>query len=70
MFAIIRDSCPFSDTTWKFLDFSDEVGVVRPWVQEPKNLDGMLALAVKLSAGVCLVRVDFYNVKDLVYLAS
>ncbi|MDF0652901.1 MAG: ATP-grasp fold amidoligase family protein [Nitrospira sp.] len=65
-----HDICPFFDTAWKFLDFSDEVGAVRPWVPKPTNLDEMLALAVKLSAGVGFVRVDFYNVKGRVYFSE
>jgi len=62
--------CPFFDTTWNLLDFSDEIGAVRPWMPKPTNLDEMLALAAKLSVGFGYVRLDFYNVKGRVYLGE
>jgi len=65
-----HDICPFFDTSWNFLDLSDEVVAVRPWVPKPANLDEMLALAAKLSAGFGYVRVDFYNVKGRVYFGE
>ncbi len=65
-----HDICPFFDTTWNFLDFSDEIGAVRPWVPKPANLDEMLALAAKLSVGFGYVRLDFYNVKGRVYFGE
>ena len=65
-----HDICPFFDTTWNFLDFSDEIGAVRPWVPRPANLDEMLALAAKLSVGFGYVRLDFYNVKGRVYFGE
>jgi hypothetical protein len=65
-----HDICPFFDTTWNLLDFTDEVGAVRPLVPKPGNLDEMLALAAKLSIGFGYVRVDFYNVKGRVYFGE
>jgi hypothetical protein len=65
-----HDICPYFDTTWKFLDFSDKVGAVQPWVPKPVNLEEMLALARKLSAGFGYVRVDLYNVKKRVYFGE
>ncbi len=65
-----HDITPFFDTTWNFLDFTDEPGGVRPWVPKPENLDQMLALAAKLSAGIGYVRLDFYNVKGRVYFGE
>lgn len=65
-----HDICPFFDTAWNLLDFSDEVGAVRPWVTKPANLDEMLALAAKLSAGFGFVRVDLYNVRGRVYFGE
>lgn len=65
-----HDICPFFDTAWKFLDFSDEVRAVRPSVPKPANLDEMLALAAKLSVGFGYVRLDFYNVKGRVYFGE
>lgn len=65
-----HDICPFFDTTWNLLDFSDELGAVRPWVPKPANLDAMLALAAKLSSGFGYVRLDFYSVKGRVYFGE
>ena len=65
-----HDICPFFDTTWDFLDFSDEIGAVRPWVPKPVNLAEMLTLAAKLSVGFGYVRLDFYNVKGRVYFGE
>ncbi|MGE3976108.1 MAG: ATP-grasp fold amidoligase family protein [Nitrospira sp.] len=65
-----HDICPFFDTTWNFLDFSDEIGAVRPWVPKPANLAEMLTLAAKLSVGFGYVRLDFYNVKGQVYFGE
>ncbi|MBS0181010.1 MAG: hypothetical protein JSS39_01295 [Nitrospira sp.] len=65
-----HDICPFFDTTWDFLDFSDEIGAVRPWVPKPANLAEMLTLAAKLSVGFGYVRLDFYNVKGRVYFGE
>lgn len=65
-----HDICPFFDTTWNLLDFSDEVDAVRPWVPQPTNLGEMLALAAKLSVGFGYVRLDFYNIKGRVYLGE
>jgi hypothetical protein len=65
-----HDICPFFDTAWNFLDFSDEVGAVRPLVPKLANLDEMVALAAKLSVGLGFVRVDFYNVKGRVYFGE
>lgn len=65
-----HDICPFFDTTWNFLDFSDEIGAVRPWVPKPANLAEMLTLAAKLSVGFGYVRLDFYNIKGRVYFGE
>lgn len=71
LFAITRRIfAHFFDTTWNFLDFSDEIGAVRPWIPKPANLDEMLALAAKLSIGFGYVRLDFYNVKGRVYFGE
>ncbi len=65
-----HDICPYFDKTWNLLDFSDKVGSIQPWVPKPVNLEEMLALAEKLSAGFGYVRVDFYNVKGRVYFGE
>lgn len=65
-----QDICPYFNTTWHQLDFSDKVGAIQPWVPKPVNLDEMLALAAKLSAGFGYVRVDLYNVRGRVYFSE
>lgn len=65
-----HDICPFFDANWNLLDFSDEVGAVRPWVPRPENLDEMLMLAGKLSEGFGFVRVDLYNIRGHVYFGE
>jgi hypothetical protein len=65
-----RDICPFFDATWKFLDFSDVEGAVRPRMPRPANLEEMVALAANLSAGFGFVRVDLYNVMGRVYFGE
>lgn len=71
LFVTIRTiSVHFFDANWNLLDFSDEVGAVRPWVPRPENLDEMLALAGKLSTGFGFVRVDLYNVRGHVYFGE
>ncbi|HEU5407295.1 MAG TPA: ATP-grasp fold amidoligase family protein [Nitrospira sp.] len=65
-----HDICPYFDTTWNLLDFSDKVGAIQPWVPKPVNLEEMLALAAKLSVGFGYVRMDFYNVKGRVYFGE
>jgi hypothetical protein len=62
-----HDICPYFDTSWKRLNFADKVGAIQPWVPKPPNLDEMLALAARLSAGFGYVRVDCYNVQGRVY---
>lgn len=65
-----HDINPYFDTAWNRLDFSDKVGAVQPWVPPPDNLEEMLALAARLSAGFGYVRMDFYNVKGRVYFGE
>jgi len=65
-----HDISPFFDTAWNLVDLSCDEGIPRPWVPKPTNLDEMIALAAKLSAGFGFVRVDFYNVKGRVYFGE
>ena len=65
-----HDICPYFDTTWRHLDFSDKVDAVQPWVPKPANLDEMLSLARTLSEGFGYVRVDLYNVQRRVYFGE
>ena len=65
-----HDICPYFDTTWTLLDFADKVGAIQPRVPKPANLDEMLTVAAKLSAGFGYVRVDLYNVRRESILAS
>ena len=65
-----HDIYPFFDVTWNLLDLSSQKNAARPWVPKPANLEEMVALAAKLSAGFGFVRVDFYNVKGRVYFSE
>ena len=65
-----HDICPYFDTSWNLLDFADKVDAIQPWVPKPPNLNEMLSLAARLSAGFGYVRVDFYNVKGRVYFGE
>ena len=65
-----HDICPYFDTSWNFLDFADRVGAIQPWVPKPPNLDEMLSVAVRLSAGFGYVRVDLFNVQRRVYFGE
>lgn len=65
-----HDICPYFDTKWNHLDFSDRVDAVQPWVPKPANLDQMLDLARTLSKGFGYVRVDLYNVQKRVYFGE
>jgi hypothetical protein len=65
-----HDINPYFDTAWNHLDFSDKVGSVQPRVPKPTNLDEMLSLAARLSAGFGYVRVDLYNVQGQVYFGE
>ncbi len=65
-----HDICPYFDTAWNYLHFSDKVGAVQPWVPKPANLDEMLSLVTQLSAEIGYVRVDLYNVRGHVYFGE
>jgi hypothetical protein len=65
-----HDIHPIFDPTWNLLDLIVSCCKARPLVPKPLNLDEMLALAAKLSAGFGFVRVDLYNVKGRVYFGE
>ncbi len=66
-----QDIWPIFDTAWNLLDIRyKEHHVDRPWVPKPPNLDEMLVLAAKLSAGFGFVRVDLYDVGGRVYFGE
>lgn len=65
-----HDISPFFDTAWNLVDLLSHEGTPRPWLPKPTNLDEMIALAAKLSAGFGFVRVDLYNVKGRVYFGE
>ena len=65
-----HDIHPIFDTTWSLLDLVVSNCTARPLVPKPANLEEMLALAAKLSAGFGFVRVDLYNVKGQVYFGE
>ncbi len=61
---------PIFDTTWTLLDLVVSNCTERPWVPKPANLEEMLVLAAKLSAGFGFVRIDLYNVNGRVYFGE
>ena len=61
---------PIFDTSWNLLDLVLSNCTVRPLVPRPANLEEMLALAARLSAGFGFVRVDLYNVNGRVYFGE
>ncbi len=65
-----HDIHPIFDTTWNLLDLVVSNCTARPLMPKPVNLQEMLALATKLSAGFGFVRVDLYNVKGRVYFGE
>ncbi|MDH5739618.1 MAG: hypothetical protein OEY77_04770 [Nitrospira sp.] len=65
-----HDIHPIFDPTWNLLDLIVSGCNARPLVPKPSNLDEMLALAAKLSAGFGFVRVDLYNVKGRIYFGE
>lgn len=65
-----HDIHPIFDTTWNLLDLVVSNCTVRPLIPKPINLEEMLAIAAKLSAGLGFVRVDLYNVKGRVYFGE
>lgn len=65
-----HDISPFFDSVWNLLELSCEEGAARPWIPKPTNLDEMIAVAAKLSAGFGHVRVDLYNIKNRVYFGE
>ncbi len=56
-------------TDWKDLRVSCEYGMADK-VERPKNLDGMLDIARKLSAAFPFVRVDLYNLDGKIYFGE
>ena len=65
-----HDISPFFDSAWNLLELSCEEGTARPWIPKPTNLDEMIAVAAKLSAGFGHVRVDLYNIKKRVFFGE
>lgn len=60
----------FYDMDWNIMPFtvySDGSGKLTP---KPKNFEKMVQLAEKLSAGLFLLRVDFYEVKEQLFLGE
>ena len=60
----------FLDTNWNILPCRRDDGDVNPDVKKPKNLDEMLKIAKILSKPFPFVRVDFYNVKNQLYIGE
>jgi hypothetical protein len=65
-----HDIHPIFDTSWNLLDLVLSNCTVRPLMPKPVNLEEMLGLAARLSAGFGFVRVDLYNVNGRVYFGE
>ena len=56
---------------WSLLDFSfNYPSHPEITIERPKNLDKMLKLAEKLSAGIPYVRIDFYSIHTKLYIGE
>jgi hypothetical protein len=61
---------PFFDAKWNLLDLHYRAGAPRLSMLKPQNLEEMLAIASKLSAGFGFVRVDLYSVRGAIYFGE
>lgn len=61
------------DTNWNFLEFQNNIKYpfdINHVIAKPQNLELMLSLAKKLSAGLKHVRVDLYNINGKIYFGE
>lgn len=65
-----HDIHPIFDTSWNLLDLVLSNCTVRPLIPKPVNLEEMLGIAARLSAGFGFVRVDLYNVNGRAYFGE
>lgn len=60
----------FFDLEWNKMDFERHYPSSRKEINKPQNLQLMIELAGRLSAGIPFVRVDFYEIKGKVYFGE
>ncbi|HOM34029.1 MAG TPA: ATP-grasp fold amidoligase family protein [Clostridia bacterium] len=60
----------FYDTDWKIMPFEYHYPKPKCLHQRPKNYDKMVIFAEKLSKGIPLLRVDFYEVGEKIYFGE
>lgn len=64
-------SLAFLNTDWTLTDFGrDDYHPLNKIPEKPENLEEMLAIARKLSAGIPHVRVDLYNIDKHIYFGE
>ena len=64
-------SLTFLNTDWTLTDFGrDDYHPLNKIPEKPENLEEMLAIARKLSAGIPHVRVDLYNIDKHIYFGE
>ena len=64
-------SLAFLNTDWTLADFDrDDYHPLKTIPEKPENLEEMLAIARKLSAGIPHVRVDLYNIDKHIYFGE
>ena len=60
----------FYDTEWNKLPFERHYPNSEEEIPKPKNLEKMIQLAEKLSINIPFVRVDFYEVNNMIYFGE
>jgi hypothetical protein len=65
-----HDINPFFDAQWNQLDLYYREGVSRPAIAKPINLEQMISISSRLSAGLDFVRVDLYNLDGTIYFGE
>jgi hypothetical protein len=65
-----HDINPFFTPQWNQLDLYYREGVSRPAIAKPINLEQMISIASRLSAGFDFVRVDLYNLDGQIYVGE
>ena len=67
------ETIDFFDTEWnlqEFVGLNPDVKNSAEPIGQPQNLDEMLAIARKLSAGIRFLRIDLYNINGTIYFGE
>lgn len=60
----------FFDKNWNLLPFTRHYPKSEKKIQPPKNLNRMIEIAERLSAGIPFVRIDLYSVDNHIYFGE